>query len=98
MELMADHFNMSISGLSNYFKNQTGENISDYTNRIRIEKAKQLLIDTEDSLQSIVSQLGYINVSSFIRKFKETTGTTPGNFRQMHQKSKSKALRVNWKK
>lgn len=83
LQMMADHFNMSVPGLSSYFKTKTGINISDYANHLKIEYAKKLLIETDESLQSIVNRIGYMNVSSFIRKFKEFTKTTPGNYRQL---------------
>ena len=80
---MADHFQVSISNLSHYFKDQSGENISDYVNDLRMRKAKNLLTDTDKSLQEIVPEIGYANVSSFIRKFKQVTGTTPGDYRKL---------------
>ncbi|MCJ8011574.1 helix-turn-helix domain-containing protein [Paenibacillus sp. KQZ6P-2] len=79
---MADHFNMSLSNLSYYFKKCFGQSISDYINYLRIEKAKQLLSSTEKPLIEIISEIGYCDVSSFVRKFKKEVGTTPGGFRK----------------
>jgi two-component system, response regulator YesN len=86
LQCMCEHFNMSVSNLSNYFKANTEENISDYVNRLRIEKAKELLKQTDKSIQDIVYIIGYLNVSSFIRKFKAETGVTPGKFRELTNK------------
>lgn len=83
LQTMADEFKMSVSGLSSYFKAGTGENISDYVNHLKIDLAKKLLLETDDSLQTIVNKIGYVNVSSFIRKFRESTDTTPGNYRNL---------------
>ncbi|WP_409345942.1 helix-turn-helix domain-containing protein [Paenibacillus sp. MBLB4367] len=83
---MADHFHMSLSNLSYYFKKCSGQNISDYMNYLRIEKAKQLLSSTEKPLIEIISEIGYCDVSSFVRKFKKEVGTTPGVFRKITYK------------
>lgn len=83
LNVMADYFKMSVSNLSYYFKTYVHHNISDYTNELRIERAKNLLIETEINVQDIVFEIGYLNVSSFIRKFKQITGVTPGKYREM---------------
>ncbi len=82
VQSMADHFNMSLSNLSYYFKKCFGQSISDYINYLRIEKAKQLLSSTKKPLIEIISEIGYCDVSSFVRKFKKEVGTTPGGFRK----------------
>jgi two-component system response regulator YesN len=82
---MADSFGMSPSNLAHYFKLKKGQTVSDYVNYMRIEKAKELLLNTDDPLNQIVGQIGYTDVSSFVRKFKGVTGTTPGNFRKMNE-------------
>ncbi len=56
--------------------------ILDYITLLRIEKAKKLIENSGESIQYISEQVGYINVSSFIRRFKQVTGKTPGEFRK----------------
>jgi len=89
VQRMADYFQVSVSNLSHYFKEQTGENITDYVDYLRIEKAKDLLLSTDDCLQDIVHKIGYVNVSSFIRKFKKLTGTTPGIYRELNTSTRA---------
>lgn len=79
---MADNFNLSINYLSSYFKEQTDENIINYITYLRIEKAKHLLITTDIPIKNIAENSGYYNVSSFIRRFKQITGVTPGKYRE----------------
>jgi YesN/AraC family two-component response regulator len=79
---MADYFNLSINYLSSYFKEQTNENIINYITYLRIEKAKHLLVSTDLSIKNIAESSGYYNVSSFIRRFKQVTGVTPGKYRK----------------
>ncbi len=86
VQSMADLFNMSLSNLSYYFKKYSGQNISDYMNYLRMEKAKHLLSSTEKPLVEIISEIGYYDVSSFVRKFKKEVGTTPGGFRKITYK------------
>lgn len=74
---MVDHFGMSLSNVSQYFKNHNHVNISTYLSEIRMEKAKELLLDKEATVKEVAGQVGYLNTSSFIRKFKSLYGVTP---------------------
>lgn len=81
---MADDFGMSSSNLSHYFKEQTHKTLSEYTKNLRIEKAKDLLKNTDRNLQDIVESIGYSDVSSFIKKFRQLVGSTPGEYRKSY--------------
>lgn len=80
IQKMADHFGMTLTNLSQYFKNQTGQTIIEYTTNLRMNKAKELLLSSDSNLNDISIQVGYLNSSSFIRRFKQITGLTPGQF------------------
>lgn len=81
-QMIADNFGMSLSYLSQYFKANVGKTISDYITELRIQKAKKLLDSTNFSISNISEEVGYYNVSSFIRRFKQVTGITPGEYRE----------------
>ena len=49
---------------------------------LKLEKAMQLLRDTDMNLQDIVVEIGNTDVSGFIRLFKQKTGMTPGQYRK----------------
>ncbi|MFD0959050.1 helix-turn-helix domain-containing protein [Paenibacillus chungangensis] len=83
LENIADRLNLSLSYLSNFIKEKTGENFSQILNEVRITKAKQLLSDNELKIHEISNELGYYNVNSFIRMFKKMTGLPPGEYRKM---------------
>lgn len=83
---MATDFFLSTSYLSRLYKEQTGETILEYVNRKRIERVKMLLTETDETVEAIVSAVGYYDVSSFIRKFKRLVGVTPGEFRNVSKK------------
>ena len=53
----------------------------EYINHIRVEKAKELLNSTKDTLDVISKKVGFTNVVTFMRVFKKHTGITPGKFR-----------------
>lgn len=78
---LADHFNLSVSNLSHQFTTATGVNLSTYINSLRIEEAKTLLRTTSMTVAEISLTVGYTQASSFIRRFKQFTSITPGEFR-----------------
>jgi AraC-like DNA-binding protein len=76
----------SISGLSapyfsTIFKEEMGENLSSYLNRLRVEKAGHLLKETKLSLSEIAGSCGFEDQSWFSKIFKNFTGHSPGKYR-----------------
>lgn len=53
-----------------------------YLNKIRIEKAKELLLSTDEKIVDIGQMVGFENTNHFIRLFKEKTGVTPLTYRK----------------
>lgn len=82
LNLLSEHFSMNNSYLSKVFKKSFGVGVLEYINKLRIEKSKQMLIDTNLSLLQISESIGYISDITFIRIFKRYEGTTPGKFRE----------------
>lgn len=85
LQLIADHFGMTLSNFSYYFKKTMGQNFKEYIDQLRIQKSIQLLRSTDETLESISKQVGYSNTSSFIRSFKKMVGITPGQFRDSNK-------------
>ena len=85
VQAMADEFGLSMTNLSQYFKNHTGNTVNEYITGLRIKKAQELLVTTNKNLTEITEAVGYINTSSFIRRFKQITGVTPGQFAKMNK-------------
>ena len=81
----AEHFGMSLSAFSKYYKDNTGMNIIDYTTAIRIGKAKELLRSTDTPITEIAESVGYYNLSSFTRRFKLNQGISPSEYRSSGQ-------------
>ena len=82
ISIMAEHFSISPQYMRKLFKNHTGIAISDYISSLKLEKAMQLLSETDMSLQDIVFAIGNVDVSGFVRSFKQKTGMTPGQYRK----------------
>ncbi|MNP85292.1 HTH-type transcriptional regulator YesS [compost metagenome] len=64
------------------FKKTTGESFIQYLIRLRIEKAKLLLLTTDQKTFEIADAVGMENYRSFNRLFKRETGMTPSDFRK----------------
>lgn len=82
VQAMADHFHMTVSNVSHFYKQNTGTTIQESVNTLRLERARELLETSVLPLQDIIAQVGYADVSSFVRKFRNKTGMTPGNYRK----------------
>jgi YesN/AraC family two-component response regulator len=78
---LADEFGLSVPYLSKIFKESFEANFTDYIIGIRMEKAKELLSDTDLKVGEITERVGYANAHSFIRIFKKYIGMTPGEYR-----------------
>jgi two-component system response regulator YesN len=77
---------LSVSRLAHLFKEQMGITVIDYLTSVRIERAKQLLLATNQNCTEICFQVGYCNQSYFTRTFKELVGMTPRQFRARNQR------------
>lgn len=86
VQSVAERFGMSPSTFSRYFKNEVGMTVTDYITKLQIKKAKSLLVESDIPIAAIAAQTGQFDTSSFIRKFKKTTGVTPGEFRRLYRK------------
>ncbi|WP_409346196.1 helix-turn-helix domain-containing protein [Paenibacillus sp. MBLB4367] len=79
---VANAFSINPTYLSNFFKEQTGQNFMSYMNGIRLEAAKRYLIHETLTLQEIAQRVGYSNSGVLIRNFKKVEGMTPGEYRE----------------
>ncbi len=67
--------------LGQLFHKQMGMSFTAYLNHIRLERAKELLVNTKDRVIAVSAACGYQNVTYFNRVFKRSTGKTPMRYR-----------------
>lgn len=80
---IADELHLHPVYISKIYKAETGENLSDYIVRLKMEKAASLLKNTGDKNYEIALKLGYQNPNYFIKVFKKHYGLTPQQYRQI---------------
>lgn len=78
---IADEFNISEEHFCRIFKEYTGYRPLEYVNLVKIQKAKELLKNTNYSIGEISAQAGYESHSYFTLLFKKYTGITPIEYR-----------------
>ena len=64
------------------FKKNTGYSIMEYYNKLKIEKAKQLLLETEMSIREISEKLSFDTPNYFSKTFKRLCGVTPSAYKK----------------
>ena len=82
---VATRLNTNRTYISNLINSECGCSFSTFVNKYRVDEAKRLLCDEQYkdySLEQISTLAGFGSLHSFIRVFKEITGTTPGRFRK----------------
>jgi AraC-like DNA-binding protein len=84
---LAETIGVSKSYLSRIFKKDMGISLWDYLNRLRNQKARELLLLTDESIYVIATRVGYEDVGYFSRVFREITGCSPRAYRQQSQSS-----------
>jgi AraC-like DNA-binding protein len=87
LQLLASQLQISRATLSKWFKEETGDNFGDYLIQARMEKAKEWLSTSDMSIKMIAERLRYTSVTNFTRIFKQSTGATPGAYRNVFRAS-----------
>ncbi len=79
---LAAQLGMSESRFSRFFRRATGNTFTDFVNRLRINRACQLLMSSDRYVTNICYDVGFNNVANFNRRFLEIKGMTPTEFRR----------------
>ena len=82
MAALAQELEISPVTMSVAFKNRMGVNPSDYLGIIRMEKAKELLRNSDMKIKDVSAAVGYEDDHVFLRRFKKYVGKTPGQYRE----------------
>ncbi|QYR23249.1 response regulator transcription factor [Paenibacillus sp. sptzw28] len=81
LESLAEVFNYNSAYLGKLFKNATGEYFNTYLDKVRIEKAKELL-EQGMKVYQVAEKVGYTNVDYFHSKFRKYEGSSPSAYRK----------------
>lgn len=79
---VAARVNMSESSFSRWFSKVTDSTFTAFVNRVRIHKACELLMHSENQISNICYAVGFNNVANFNRRFRDVKGITPREFRR----------------
>jgi two-component system response regulator YesN len=82
LENAAEKFHLNSSYLSRLFKQETGENFVVYLTKTRIDKARELIGNTNTSIQEIAIMVGFENSNYFSKLFKRYMGISPGEYKK----------------
>ena len=87
---IARMYNYNEKYLGTLFKKQVGVSFHDFLNNRRLYRARMLLEESNDSVLSIATRVGFNNVTYFNRLFRERYGVTPTQYRAGTKKQKDK--------
>ncbi|WP_440894762.1 response regulator transcription factor [Amphibacillus sp. Q70] len=82
---VAEHVHLNSSYLSTLFKEELNLSFTDYLTRVRIQRAKQLLLTTDLNVTEIAESVGYNTPKYFNKVFKEQVELTPSLFRKSNE-------------
>ncbi|MDF2652112.1 MAG: DNA-binding response regulator, partial [Paenibacillus sp.] len=83
--IVAKHFNWNASYISRVFKQHVGQTFTDYLHSLRIARATSLLASTTMRIMDISVEVGFDQVRTMSRVFKELMGVTPREFRNRYE-------------
>ena len=84
LEDISEIVNLNPTYFSVLFKKETNMNFSSYLVNIRTEKAKEMLKESNDTIEAVAEKVGYRDVRYFSRLFTKTVGIKPAVFRKLY--------------
>ena len=77
--------------LERKFRDSLGRTIAEEIARLRVERAKRLMVETKDSFKALAVDLGFRNADHFYKVFSRVEGITPSQYRNQRLKEKKGA-------
>lgn len=84
IEAIADNVQLTPGYLGKLFRSYTHTSFNDYLKNVRLEEAKKLLMETNDSIAVISEKVGILNTTYFFTLFKKNYGLSPNQFREVN--------------
>ncbi|QKS44282.1 response regulator [Paenibacillus cellulosilyticus] len=85
MAMVSNHVSLNYSYFSQAFKDHTGDTFVAYLRKLRLQRAKELLMTSDMKVYEISASVGFENVKHFTRVFKEVEGVSPLEYRAMNE-------------
>jgi len=82
LQQVADSVSMNANYFSTLFKKETNQNFVDYLLQYRVERARELFLNTSLKSYEIGERVGFVNTSHFSRAFKKVCGMSPREYRK----------------
>ena len=84
LEMLGTEFGFNAAYLSTLFKKEAGCTFSEYLVQVRMEKAKELLRETDNKISAVCEEVGYSDLKNFTKNFKAYTGLRPNEYRKIY--------------
>lgn len=84
LDMLSAEFHLSKPYLSKYIKEKAGTTFQEVVKKERMKKARTLLRETNQTVETVAAEVGYENVEHFNRLFKKSYGMTPVQYRTGH--------------
>lgn len=84
--VVAENIGRPENYISHFFREKTGSSIMAYLENLRMEKATELLVNTDETITNIAEKVGYNSSHSFRRAFKRVMNMTPNVYRKINKK------------
>jgi len=81
LKTVASAFELNAFYLGQLFKSEVGDSFTNYLNKLRINQAKELIMEGKYKNNEIAEKVGYINTNYFSTIFKKATGLSPTEFK-----------------
>ena len=82
LKTLSEKYYLNSAYLGQIFKKKFGVSFKNYLTTLRVEKASQLLLGTDEKVYKVAEQVGYHDIDYFIDRFVEIKGCTPTKFRR----------------
>ena len=79
--MLGAHYHIHPVYLGQLFQKEINETFTEYMNRFRVEKAKELLKTTHAKVHQIANEVGYSELGYFYKQFKKYVGISPTDYR-----------------
>lgn len=94
-DFLTEKLDLDYNYLSNAFSEVTSSTIINYTNLLKMEKAKEMILFEEYNFSEIARHLNFSSLSAFSTQFKKVTGFSPTHFKNLKEKRRKAIQELN---